>query len=54
MPRKARKLSSCGVYHIMIRGINRMTIFNDDADNLNFLHILVFAQMKILSSWHTA
>lgn len=29
MPRKARKLSSCGVYHIMIRGINRMTIFND-------------------------
>lgn len=50
MPRKARKLSSCGVYHIMIRGINRMTIFNDDADNLNFLHILDFAQMKILSS----
>lgn len=42
MPRKARKLSSCGVYHIMIRGINRMTIFNDDADNLNFLHILDF------------
>ncbi len=26
----------------MIRGINRMTIFNDDADNLNFLHILDF------------
>ena len=42
MPRKARKLSSCGVYHIMIRGINRMTIFNDDADNLNFLHIIDF------------
>lgn len=54
MPRKARKLSSCGVYHIMIRGINRMTIFNDDADNLNFLLFSIFAQMKILSSWHTA
>lgn len=42
MPRKARSLSSSGIYHIMVRGINRMAIFNDDADNINFLHILDF------------
>lgn len=42
MPRKARKLSATGIYHIMVRGVNRMAIFADDADCLNFLHILEF------------
>ena len=42
MPRKARKLSATGIYHIMVRGVNRMAIFSDDADCLNFLHILEF------------
>lgn len=42
MPRASRKLSSSGLYHIMVRGINRMAIFNDDADCINYLHILDF------------
>ena len=39
---KPVNFASAACNHIMIRGINRMTIFNDDADNLNFLHILDF------------
>lgn len=30
MPRQARKKSKTGIYHIMLRGINRETIFEDD------------------------
>lgn len=40
MPRKARKRSSSGVYHIMWRGINRQTIFEDDEDRRKFLETL--------------
>ena len=32
MPRHARKLSDTGVYHVMLRGINRQDIFEDDED----------------------
>ena len=32
MPRQARKLSGTGVYHVMLRGINRQDIFEDDED----------------------
>ena len=42
MPRKARERSATGCYHIMGRGINHAAIYNDDADNMNFLHILDF------------
>ena len=28
----------------MIRGINKMQIFNDDADNIQFLHFLEYTQ----------
>lgn len=42
MPRKARERSATGCYHIMARGINHTAIYNDDADNMNFLHILDF------------
>ena len=40
MPRKARKKSESGIYHIMMRGINRQNIFEDDEDNMKFLQIL--------------
>jgi REP element-mobilizing transposase RayT len=40
MPRTARKISSSGVYHVMLRGINRQPIFTDDEDNIRFLQIL--------------
>ena len=32
MPRSARKISDNGIYHVMLRGINRQDIFEDDED----------------------
>ena len=40
MPRQAREKSSSGIYHIMLRGINRQDIFNDEEDNLKFIETL--------------
>lgn len=40
MPRQARKESISGIYHIMLRGINRQTIFHDNADRSFFLTVL--------------
>ena len=40
MPRKARKISSTNIYHIMIRGINKQIIFEDDGDRRFFLKTL--------------
>ena len=40
MSRAARKKSSTGIYHIMLRGINGQTIFIDDEDNERFLQTL--------------
>ena len=40
MPRKRRVLSSTGVYHVMLRGINREDIFTDEQDCLKFIKIL--------------
>lgn len=37
MPRKARKKSISGIYHIIMRGINRQTIFEDEEDCGQFL-----------------
>ncbi|MFA9560652.1 transposase [Evansella sp. AB-rgal1] len=46
MPRIARKKSSNGVYHIMLRGINRQTIFEDDEDKAKFLETLAKYKIK--------
>ena len=40
MPRQARKKSESGIYHIMLRGINRQQIFEDTEDCCKFLSIL--------------
>ncbi|MGC3955414.1 MAG: transposase [Propionicimonas sp.] len=40
MPRRARQLSESGIYHVMLRGINRQAIFLDEEDHLRFLHCL--------------
>ncbi|WP_404356437.1 transposase [Cytobacillus firmus] len=40
MPREARRKGSSGIYHIMLRGINKQTIFEDDEDRETFLEIL--------------
>ena len=34
MPRKERTKSGTGIYHVMLRGINRQDIFEDDEDYL--------------------
>ena len=40
MPRKARTKSNSGIYHIIMRGINRQTIFEDEEDYKKFIHTI--------------
>ena len=40
MPRIARAKSISNIYHVMIRGINRQNIFEEDEDRLCFMKIL--------------
>lgn len=42
MPRRARKISDSGMYHVVMRGINRQTIFEDGEDCEKFLGLLYF------------
>lgn len=37
MARQPRKQSGTGIYHVMLRGINRQDIFEDDGDYLQFI-----------------
>ena len=40
MARRARKASESGIYHVMVRGINRQTIFEDREDEEKYLELL--------------
>ena len=40
MPRSARKISGTNIYHVMLRGINRQDIFEEEEDFLRFLAVL--------------
>ena len=40
MPRQARRRSESGIYHILLRGINRQQIFEDNEDFEKFLQVL--------------
>ena len=40
MPRKGRETSSTGIYHVMLRGINRQDIFEEPEDYWTFIRIL--------------
>lgn len=40
MPRKARKKSESGIYHIIMRGINRQIIFEEEEDFVKFLQTI--------------
>ncbi len=42
MPRKARQKSESGIYHIIMRGINRQSIFKEDEDYHRFLQTLKY------------
>ena len=41
MPRYARDVSKTGIYHVMIRGINKMDIFLNEEDKNRFIETLV-------------
>ncbi len=41
MPRTPRKKSKTGIYHIILRGINRQSIFEDDYDKEKLLETLL-------------
>lgn len=47
MPRQSRKQSATGIYHIMIRGINRQRIFEDHEDCEVFISTLLRSKEKI-------
>jgi len=40
MPRQAREKSSSGIYHIILRGINRQQIFEEEEDSERLLGII--------------
>ena len=40
VPRQARKKSESGIYHTILRGINKQVIFEDEEDRARFLSVL--------------
>lgn len=46
MPRKARKLSSTHIYHVVIKGADRQLLFEEDKDYIKYLDILQFYKEK--------
>ena len=40
MARAIRKKSGTGIYHVMLRGINRQDIFEDEGDYMQMISIL--------------
>lgn len=46
MSRKARITSESGIYHIMIRGVNKQEIFVDEQDKIVFINLLTNAKEK--------
>jgi putative transposase len=53
MPRTARKKSKSGIYHIIMRGINRQTIFEDEEDYVQFLKSLQrYKEKATIKSMH--
>ncbi len=42
MPRKSRKKSESGIYHLMLRGINRQNIFEDNEDRQNLIDTISY------------
>ena len=40
MPRTAREKADTNIYHVMLRGINRQNIFEEDKDRMHFMKVL--------------
>lgn len=47
MARTARKISSTGIYHVVIRGANRQLLFEENKDYNKYLHLLEFYQNEL-------
>ena len=47
MPRREREQSGTGIYHVMLRGINRQDIFEEAEDYWSFIRILSAVQERI-------
>ena len=41
MPRTARKKAVSNIYHVMLRGVNRQNIFEEDEDRIRFLNTVI-------------
>lgn len=44
VPRQARQRSRSGIYHIILRGINKQVLFEDDEDRERFIGCLQYYQ----------
>jgi REP element-mobilizing transposase RayT len=49
MPRQAREKSKSKIYHLMLRGINRQNIFEDDEDRQRFIETI--GRYKTISNY---
>ena len=47
MPRVGREQSGTGIYHVMLRGINRQDIFEEPEDYWTFIKILSTVQERL-------
>ena len=45
MPRQARERSKSGTYHLMLRGINKQNIFEDNEDRQKFIETMGYYKM---------
>lgn len=56
MPRQARKKSESGIYHVMLRGINRQQIFEVEEDFQKFISVLkdckAISEFKLFAYCH--
>ena len=50
MPRQARQQSPTGVYHVMMRGINRSDIFHDETDFMKMEKILRIVSSPVIKN----
>ncbi|MFW5991888.1 MAG: transposase [Halanaerobiaceae bacterium] len=47
MPRRKRKRSGTGIYHVMVRGNGKKIIFKNDKDKKYFLNLLIETKRKL-------
>ena len=40
MPRRARQESSTGMYHVMVRGLNKMPVFKEKGEKTRIINLI--------------